>query len=205
MAALSSFYPYVLPYVSGAPEPLIDQRLILAARELCEARVWVVKADAVEGDGTTRQRSFVLPADTELVRVTRCTVGGRPMHILNSSLAPADYLEANPQDLLTDSIVVLLDDDEYLLYPIPASGDDIVIWMALTPTLGATTIDDSLYARCADVIGHGAVAMLCEMLDKPWTNPDQAARSRTKFEDGMNLDANRVLRQGRMRTKASPL
>lgn len=207
MTAWASFYPHVLPYVSGAPSLMVDQALRDAAREFCrESRAWVEQAAAVTGDGTTRQRSFVFASGSELVEVRRATVAGEDMTILSSRQMPADWQEDTPDAAaLHDTLVVLNSQAAYVLYPIPADGAEIIIYQALMPTMTATGVGDVIFTEYGEQMAKGAIARLCSMPKKPWSDVDAAALAAAAFERGIHSAANRVFRQGQRRVKKAPL
>lgn len=207
MTAWASFYSRVLPYVPGCPAPQVDLALVDAAREFCKrTRAWVNQAAAQEGTGSQQAYNFVFPSESELVEVLRATVAGEDMAILSSREMPADWQEASPEtDTLVDAIVVNNLNTAFRVYPPPASGDDIVIYQALQPTLAATGVGDIIYTEYAEAMASGAKYRLMAMPNKPWTNMDFAPFERAAFEDGIRMAANRVFRQGQRRTKLSVL
>lgn len=207
MTTWASFYPHVLPYVSGCPSPMVDQALRDAAREFCrESRAWVEQAATVLGNGTTRQRNFVFPAESELVQVMRATVAGEDMKILSSREMPADWQETAPDaGELDDTLVVLNSQTAYVLYPIPASGQKIIIYQALMPTMTASGVGDVIFTEYGEQMAKGAIARLASMQKKPWTDLDTAAMSEQWFERAIHAAANRVFRQGQRRVRKAPL
>lgn len=202
MTAWAAFYPLVLPWVPGCPEPAVDLALRNAAREFCMAtRRWQEQAAAQTGDGTTQQFALVLPTGAELVRVERCTVAGEDMDVLSASDMPADWQESDPDDgALTDKAVVLADNTGLLLYPTPADGDAIVIYQALKPTVTAAEVGDVIYDEHAEDVAHGALSRLMRLPGQSWTNFEAAAGYRTLFNESMHPAANWAGRQAPLRT-----
>lgn len=206
MSAWSAFYPWVLTKVKGAPQPLVDQALRDAAREFClRSRAWEVKSAAVTSNGTTRQRSFVFPADAELVRVERASIGGKPWEILNSDATPDDVDETKQVEVYTDTLVVV-SKTAYQLWPIPASGKAIVLHLSLRPTMAATQVGDVIYEEYGSPMAQGAVARLKAMTGRDWFDADGAVIADAQFEAGVHSAANRKFSQNRrLRTTKTPI
>lgn len=206
MSAWAAFYPWVLTKVRGAPQPLIDQALRDAAREFClRSRAWEVKSASVPSDGTTRSRSFVFPAGAELVRVERASVGGEPWEILNSDATPDDVDEAAQQETYTDTLVVT-SKTTYQLWPIPASGEAIVLHLSLRPTIAATLVGDVIFEEYGSQMAQGAVALLKAMTGRDWFDADGAVIADAQFEAGVHAAANRKFSQNRrLRTRKTPI
>lgn len=206
MSAWSAFYPWVLPHVRGCPDPLVDRALCDAAREFCaRSRAWQVKADPVASDGSTRTLEFVFPTGAELVRVERATVAGEDWAILNADGQPADADEASPEESLADTVVVI-DKTQYQLWPVPGSGDEIVILMALQPTVAAEGVGNVIYEQWGEGMAQGALMRLKAMPKADWSDADGAALASGAFERAVHRAANWKFRQNRLlRTTLTPL
>lgn len=206
MTAWASFYPWVLPHVRGCPQPLIDQALRDAARDFCSrSRAWEERAATVEADGTTSLLSFVFPTGAELVRVERVTIAGEDWEILNSESLPADWLESAPEEDLDDTLVVV-SATQYQLVPTPSSGDDIILYQSLQPTITATGVGDVIFARWGEKVAAGARKRLKAMSGREWFDATGAQVAHDEFEAAVHSAANWKFRQSRnQRTGLSPL
>lgn len=206
MSAWSAFYPWVLPHVRGCPNPMINRALCDAAREFCaRSRAWQVKADPVVSDGTTRTLSFVFPTGGELVRVERATVAGEDWTVLNADAQPADADEDSPEESLEDTLVVI-SKTQYQLWPLPSSGDEIVVHLALQPAVAAAEVGDVIYEQWGEGLAQGAIFRLKAMSKADWSDADGAALASSAFERAIHRAANWKFRQNRqLRTTPAPL
>lgn len=204
MSAWSAFYPYVLPHVTGAPGPLVDQALREAAREFCrESRVWKERTTPQAGTGTAKTFSIVLPVtETELVKIERCTVAGLDHTVKDASTVPQDWLETTEVNALTRTCIQL-NDTQFRLYATPASGENIQLYLALTPSDTAAGLADTVYARWGERIAHGAKFRLFSMEGKPWAKPQSVQLAYELFQQaihdaaGSQFRQNQTLRTGR--------
>ncbi len=205
MAALSTFRPYVLPHAPGAPNPVLDRALVLAAREFCEkTKAWVDEPTAVMADGTTSEFALDLPAGSELVKILRARVNGRDYDVLAYRELPEDWDAPDADSNALDRKVVLLADlTGYMVYPRPASGDTIAITQALQPVINSGSVGDFIFARYARAIGDGALADLLATAGKPYSNPDMATYRNGRFQDAIHRASNLGWRQGLSRSKSS--
>ncbi|MCP4090335.1 MAG: hypothetical protein GY746_11140 [Gammaproteobacteria bacterium] len=72
------------------------------------------------------------------------------------------------------------------LDPKPNNLDDVTVdvLIAIKPNRNSTELPDSLVDQYFDCISKGALARLCSMPDKPWTNPQLFQKSMLEFEMG---------------------
>jgi hypothetical protein len=200
MAAWALFYQWVLPYAKGAPDLLVDNMLRDAAREFCrESGAWVERLTNT-GDGTAKAFTLPLPAETELVRIKRATVGGRDYRVVSSDELPEDWLEAAEAGMLRDR-VIQTGLDSIRVYNTPESGASIVSYCKLAPTSTATAVGDVIYQRWGEAMAAGAKKRLLSMEGEPWFKPESAAIAKTEFWAGINDAGNATLRENaQMRT-----
>jgi hypothetical protein len=210
VTAWTGFYPFVLPYVPGCPDPMVEGALRNAAREFCsQSRIWREESAPVVSDGTTRERSFVfLSADAELVKVEEVWVNGEEWGVVHQGDMPPDWLEATPETTFEDKIIVLDDLTGYVLHRIPASGENIQLFLSVQPKIAAASVGDVVYNRYAEALGHGAVSRLCRMVGPkddpfPWESMKQAEISEVLFRQGITDAGNQRLSQVPPRTGGS--
>lgn len=65
------------------------------------------------------------------------------------------------------------------------------VWVALKPTLDATTIEDFIYEDYLEVIADGARGMLFGMAGQPWANGELATYYTKRYQAYRNRAANR--------------
>lgn len=200
MAALSAFYPYVVPIAPGIPNFAIDRALVDAAIDFCRRSfVWQETLDPIPlVDGEAGYELY--PMEGEIVaalevRITR-EPGGRSIDLARALAAevalnaeqgtPTVYAHRHPN---------LLD-----LAPIPMDAGQVHVRVALEPKAGASRLDDSLYGDWREAIGAGAAARIL----LTYGDPNQAAVARGAFNDGINRASAHALvtrSRGRLRTR----
>lgn len=200
MKALSLFYPYILPKVIGCPLPTVDFALVQAAREFCRrTSVWKEWAASFVTDGLTQTYSFVLPATSELVKITHASVGGDYYDVKGRDALPPDWSSLTPAvataDTDLDKILVQLSPTQYMLFPFQLAGVTVQLEMALRPTLDATSVGDVIYDQYAEDLSHGVLKRLRSQRGTDWFDIDAAAEESIEFERAINVAANEAFRQ----------
>lgn len=196
MKTWEALHPFARPDLPGCPVPLVDRALCDAAREFCTATLaWTEWADPFTADGTTNRFEFDLPTGAELVRATRVRVGSDDDYgVLSSRSLPPGWQNGetphDPQDAL-----VHIDMLQYLLYPLPPGGTEVVIEMALKPAISSSGVFDSVVDKYAEALASGAKARLMAQPKKAWTDLGTASMHRTLFERAMQLASSESFRQ----------
>lgn len=181
MVNLSQFFPRLLPYVVGCPEPLAQQALLDSAIEFCH-RSLVVTAmlDPVTIVAGTSTYELDLPAQTAVEQVLDVWRDG-------TRIEPSPYetttnlyrTPATPQYYYGQDI-----DEVFNLSLLPSPDTTIAnglrVRVALRPTRSATKVHDILYDRFAEGIVAGALGILMTVADEPFTNPTAAAAQTVK-------------------------
>lgn len=67
----------------------------------------------------------------------------------------------------------------------------LAVWVALKPTLDATTVEDFIYEDYLEVIADGARGMLFGMAGQPWANGELATYYTRRYQAYRNRAANR--------------
>jgi hypothetical protein len=67
----------------------------------------------------------------------------------------------------------------------------LAVWVALKPTLDATTVEDFIYEDYLEVIADGARGMLFGMAGQPWANGELATYYTKRYQAYRNRAANR--------------
>lgn len=192
MKAWAAFYPHVLPYVIGCPNPTVDHALREAARQFClDSKAWQ-ETEESEADGGNRY-FFDESGQTELVQVVRASVGGRDLDIFGAHQLPADW-EARPP---CGRALYHLNEEEYVLFPVPAAGQVISLTQAMRPSLIGGGVGDDVFKHHAEAIASGAKSRLMRMPRQAWTDLEQAGICNTEFAAGIQRAANRSFMQTR--------
>lgn len=187
MKAWSLFYPLVLPEVIGAPDPTVDQALVLATREFCQrTSAWTEWQDAQTAFTASNRFEFEIPAGAEVVKVARAVIGKTDLDVLSYRDVPADWV--NPGSTMLRNKLVHFEGAEFLVFPLPT--DSIRLQLAFKPTLSAKTIPDALFDDYAEDIASGAKARLMAMRGMPFADGAHASFNRNAFESAIHQAAN---------------
>lgn len=208
MKPLSAFFPRILPYLPGCPEPLAAQVLINAAIEFCEASL-TLRQNLDPFTTSIGQVQYDLdPPSTQhdISRVMGVTLDGKE---LTAGLAEAIRGDlptalAKPRGFYTDRT-----DSTFtlMLSPPPDKVYDVVVNVTLRPSRAATQLDDDLYNIWIDPIVSGAIARAMQIPGQPFTNPAQAQAlltSASKQTTASRIEGNYGLVRGSMRVRPRP-
>lgn len=193
--------PYVTPYVTGCPDPMIVQALRQAAREFSEytrdyretlsvtlaadTATYDVGAMVSEGAMFLRIERVIRNSDGEPVTPFKAADYDvdRPGWEIETGPAVCSYTLADPVGVVR-------------VYPIPDDDidDTLSVTVSLMPTISASTILDRFGNQHAEYLGYGAAGILMLQPQKPWSNPQGGAFYAGKFAERMSQVRNRVLR-----------
>ena len=187
-----AWFPDVLVHVTTAPDPLVRQALCRASREFFRrTRAWMQWLDPIgttAGEGQTY--AFVIPAESQLVRVEQATAGKHPLPVESFRQIDRDWLE-HPEG---ERAVVTQDLQQYALVGNFASAEAVQVQVSLMPQTGATGIPSYLADRHLESIAEGAKAILLLTPNTEFYRPDLAAAARMQFDrciGAASLDAYR--------------
>lgn len=201
--ALSAFYPYALPYVIGAPEPLLERAVRDACIAFCEDTSLIqditivnVVADRADYEVDTPSMSkltkvlrvfyrgeVLTPSPTEMITVGQAFDGSGGVS------APKTYFQKTPTSA------------DITLYPTPEESvlGGLVIRAAYAPLRTATQVDETLFQDWAEAIGKGAAAMIMDMPGQPYSNPGMSMSLSAAFQAAIS-SASIQARRGMMVT-----
>lgn len=181
MAAWSTFYPHLLPFVQACPEPLLNQELRMAAQTFFRrSRAWVQWLQPITLTAANTY-ALPLPADSAVVRLEQATLDGTPVAIPNWRLLDRDPALTPAQS----SGVTTADRISVQLVQSFAAGSVLSIQASLAPSDTATTLPDDQVAQHRQAILHGARSKLLLIPDKTFTNPQNAVVENDLFEDAI--------------------
>lgn len=194
MAAITSFYPYIVPHVPGCPSLTVDVALRSSLIEFCERSLIVQRDhDPISVIANIADYDFEPPIANHLVvKVMRAWYKG-------SSLAPISPDEIGSPSIYNTSAtttpltgdpknIFQKDERTFTLYPIPKEAAKLALTMrvALKPSRSATTVEDSLFEDHAESIAAGALSKLMIQMGKSYSNPQMSAIHLKVFETGIN-------------------
>lgn len=185
MKAWSTFYPDVLVHVPGCPDILVDHALCRAAREfLKRTRTWTEWLDATAATaGTGVEYSFVLPAESALLRLERATINGNPLPVEGYRQRPSDWniYPQGEQSLISADLV------SFVLAGTFSAGDSVQVQASLIPSVAASGIPDHLADQHMEAIAEGAKAILLLTPNTTFLNPGLAAVANDRFESAIGI------------------
>ena len=183
MALWSTWFPDVLVHVPGAPDPLVTQALNRAAREFFRrTRAWMAWLDpATTAAGENLEYDFDLPADADVVRLERATVGGTPLPVMPWRQVKADPArhDAGERGLVSGDLLT------FRLPGLFAAGAQVQALVSLMPTLAAAGLPDELADRYREAIAEGARAQLLATASAPFHDAKAATVAQLAFERGI--------------------
>ncbi|MBX3653197.1 MAG: hypothetical protein KF686_03365 [Ramlibacter sp.] len=186
MKTWDKFLKDVLPKVPGCPEPVAEHALLRAAQEFLDTtRLWKRWLDPVVTREGVMEYDLELEPSSELVRLERATLDGRPITCLAQDELPTDW-QTYPNTVC--DCVHTVNGRTLILLP-PSAGDlSLSIEASLKPADGATGIEDELFARYLLPIAHGAVSLLKEDTTTSYGDPAGAMRFRGLFDEAMTVN-----------------
>ena len=161
----SEFNPYVIQFVIGCPDPLIEQHARLAAIEFCRRTLcWQQTLDPLFTNGTDTLVELEPDSGVQFVKVKSVSVGGFT-HPLTDSVNGLAMLRQGSQQ----PFCFTQDNKTLNIHPLQVAQVPVVIEAAMSPTLKATSFDDALGEYLHD-IASGAIASLMRVPGQPWTD-----------------------------------
>ncbi|MGC3944599.1 MAG: hypothetical protein QM762_08780 [Chryseolinea sp.] len=169
------FLPDVLPQCPGCPDIVAEAEIRNAAEEfLAESRAWRYWVLGVVAEDGISEYQLLLPVNTRAVKLHEATLNGEPLKIqpIYAGETACAY-KATMADTM----------GWVKVGPTAPAADLLMNFrVSLAPTSASTGIADDLFDTYRLGIAHGAVARLCDMTDKPYSNPGKAVDKRTQFE-----------------------
>lgn len=209
MARLKDFYPWVLPFAHGIPDPTADQYIRDACIEFAESTGILITTDTQDAVEDQAAYSLSPPAQSELVTVLGVYYGpsqlasvasdnvnhGAAMRAaLDMSVEPTKgiplgYYQTSPSDT------------DIYLWPVPSEtvAANVAIRACWKPLRNATIVDDKLFQDYAPDIANGALSKLLLIPGQPFSNPQLATERRIMFRSAIQ-NARSSGRKGNVRS-----
>jgi len=177
--------------IKGCPNPIIDQEIVFATRELCEkSKVW--KTEESSDVVIANQGDVALTVDAtnaDIVSIDYATYDGfelTPTTIYEMSEYVSRWREhtGTPTHYITDLV-----NTQVRLYPIPTTTNatGFVYSLTLKPSESATTIEDFIVEQFLETIVNGALSRLYILPANEWTDGNMAMYYDRKFKQGIDL------------------
>jgi hypothetical protein len=208
MKALSAFFPRILPYLPGCPEPLAAQVLIDAAIEFCDSSL-VLRQNLDTFNTVVGRVQYDLDAPSaqhDINRVMGVTLDGKELVAGMAEAIRGDMptAPAKPRGFYTDrtdSVFTLM------LSPPPDEVYSVLVNVALSPARTATQLDDDLYNTWINPIVSSAIAQAMQIPGQPFSNPAQAQillNSVARQTVTSRIEGNYGFVRGSMRVRSRP-
>lgn len=182
MKAWSQFFPDVLPEVPGCPDPMLERALLRSAQDFCAgAHVWRVWLDTITTIASVTEYDIELAAHSELVKLERAAMDGRPLPVITPEMLPDDWHTSAS----ARNGVFTHDRKTLTLTTSPAAGLALRVEATLKPSNNATGVEDFLFDQYVDQIAMGALARLMQKSAMPWSNPAKGLELERQFEQAI--------------------
>lgn len=189
MKTWPAFHRFVLTSAIGCPLPVVNEKLVEAAREFCQRTHAWQETDEFVAAGGASVFTFEAPVRSEAIKVVRATVSGKDL-----SIYARDELPSNWQSGGADTKAPALyhfSRFEYLLIPQPAAGEPVAVTVSVQPSISGEGVGDDLFEQHAEHIAAGALYRILKMPHTEWQDLTEAQVARAEFESGVHDAANR--------------
>lgn len=210
MATLESFVKYVGPEAERCPRPLLLRALLDAAIEFChESLIATETLAAFDLDENVHTYTLTPTTGYEVISLKRLEMDDEPLEITSEKLLDANGANWRHFETATPTKVYQPLPNTVRFVPTPdadsvVAESGIVAEVYIQPSDDATAVPDVLYEFYRRAIAAGALAILCDMRDQPWTNRRVAAARRADFVDAIQrakfkVDGSFAVRNQRVR------
>ena len=200
MASYEDFFPYVLPEVIGAPEPVVLLAVRNACIEFCEKSLVLTRDhDPITVLPNIVDYDLEPPRGYLVVKVQKAWIENNKI----DPLAPDFVRDASVYNRLfasyqsapsTPTAYLQKEERTITIWPVPDRKltNGLTLRVALKPTRSSDTIDDVIFEEYAETIASGALTRLMSSAEKPYTNMDMAVVHQAKFMQGVNVARQRA-------------
>lgn len=190
----TEFHDLLLPELPGCTVALLNLHLRQVIREFCaKTGAWRESLTAVDTVAAQAAYTLTLPADSELVRVTKLTVNSvflwrhqdRKPAGTDTDVEPEYTIDEPPFTLDENLSIITLATDEI---PAAAATGGLVVEAALKPTDTCISIPAFLFTQYSEALRYGTLARLMKM-KKPWGDRPLALDYEARWLSALNLAA----------------
>jgi hypothetical protein len=205
MKPLSAFYPRILPYLPGCPEPMVDQVLVNSAIEFAEASL-TIRQNLDSFRTVVGKVEYDLDPPTkyhDINRVMGVTLNGKELQpgLFEAIRNDLPTAVAIPRGFYTDRT-----DNTFTLRlaPPPDGSYPVVVAVTLRPARAATQLDDDLFNIWIDPVVSGAIGRAMQIPNQPFTDyarADQLLAEAARLTNSSRIEGNYGLVRGSMRVR----
>lgn len=180
VAVATSLLSYIVLNVPGCPIPVVSQSLSRVVRDFCrKTQTWILK---VTLDVVAEQSDYDL---------TTSLTEGSQIASLMKAIVDGDELTLGTGCTIDGNTVTLTTE------PNEAIEDGLVLYLALEPTLGGISVEESILSRFGETIADGVRADLHAVPGNSWSNQAMAVYYNEKYRTGI-ADAKIAMNRGSM-------
>lgn len=174
----ADFYPYVLPYVLGCPEPTVDHHLKMAAREFSRRTQCIVGQFESFADGFDAAVELDLPSGHEIEKVQCVAVDGRVWLVVAPQVGVEIRTGAPAAGVAGVAGVAFVSGfNQVSLLPIQPAGTVVVVDAVFVQSMDAAAPADGLEPHARE-IAEMAIASIMMVPGQTFTNVAHAAQLR---------------------------
>lgn len=201
MALYEDFFPYVLPDVVGAPEPLVVHHIRNACIEFCEKSLILTRDhDPITVLQNKVDYDLEPPGGYLVVKVQKAWLDNMPLDpiapdfVREAAVYNRLYATYNAESASTPRGYLQKDERSISVWPKPDRKyqNGLTLRVALKPTRSSTTIEDVIFEDYAEAIAQGAMYRLQASVGKAYTNPEMAAINKGLFDQAINVARQRA-------------
>lgn len=186
------FAPYVVPFVIGAPMPVLEHHARLIAIDWCQKTgCWTRDLDAEIADGLTHTIDIVAPSSQiAVVRPIAVSVAGKERDLVTPRDGQRFVRSQHPGDFC------FTPDNRVLhVYPLEQAGTEVVVTAMLKPALDRSSgLDDEIATQYANDIAWGIIASIQRLPKQDFSDPASARDHQTMYEDRRSTIAAKIAR-----------
>lgn len=182
----SDFYPYVLSECDRVMLDVADLYIRQSAIEFCEeTAVYVSDHDPITLIKGINEYDLEAPeSETDIVLVKKAWVGDAAIDYVTQDTLNQRSVYWPGETAPRPTAFTQQTQTSLIVFPKPTESlaNGLKLKVVLRPSLTATGIADWVGIKYVQEISAGAKAMLMDMVNKPWTSHEGAAKYRAQFE-----------------------
>lgn len=194
----TEFHDLLLPQLPGCTVAMLNLNLREVIRDFCvRTGAWNQALTAVDTVASQAAYALTVPADSEIVRLTKLTVNDVFLWRYKDDADPGNTTEDEPEyvseeppfTMSLDLATITLATDEI---PTAAVTGGLVVEGALKPTMSPATLPAFLVQEYGETLRYGVLSRLMRMGKKPWSDRELAVDYEARWNSGLNFAAYRA-------------
>lgn len=190
MAAWSAFLPLIARHAPGAADIVIEAEARQAAIEFCEESLSLQRVlppvPLVRGQAL---QSLVFDGEI-VVKLLAAWIDGKPLGFF----LPQDVDGAEVPAPGAPDAVSMAGPMQVLLRPAPAVGGVLTVRAAMRPSQAATSLDDGVFERHAQIIADLAISRMTSTPGRVYTDGAAAQAAQARYQSALDALRPKVFR-----------